>query len=190
MVPISEHPQQDPTDSNLSTPFHRQYWQQAVVQIAESLAPHGGDRLSKALKLVLANAVTIEGDGTAKVRSEHHTYTITKSNGCTCKDARRHTRFCKHAFATLIHRRATALLQDIQPIKKLEASGETTTSAVPKWIAWQIQEAPVACTLTFVCKGVDVHLTLRDVSDDALFARIKHVLPKIQQKVQTPSGAA
>ena len=50
---------------------------------------------------------------------------------------------------------------------------------------WQVHEAPVACTLTFVCKGVDVHLTMRDVSDDALFARIKRILPKIQEKVET-----
>ena len=41
---------------------------------------------------------------------------------------------------------------------------------------WQVHEAPVACTLTFVCKGVDIHLTMRDVSDDALFARIARVM--------------
>jgi len=47
----------------------------------------------------------------------------------------------------------------------------------------------VACTLTFIYKGVDVHLTMRDVSDDALFARLKRILPKIQEETQTFPGA-
>jgi hypothetical protein len=82
----------------------------------------------------------------------------------------------------LIARRAADLLQDTQHAsgQELPQESKTTTSVSGDW---QIHEAPVACTLTFVCKGVDVHLTMRDVSDDALFVRVKRILPRIQQKM-------
>jgi hypothetical protein len=58
--------------------------------------------------------------------------------------------------------------------------GTVTSASVPA--DWQIYEAPMACTLTFVCKGVHVHLTMRDISDDALFARIKRIYPKSKRR--------
>jgi hypothetical protein len=178
-------------DDNFPANSQRQERRQAVMQAAENLALllHAGDRLTKALHLVLANAVTINADGTADVRSGQRTYTIPPAEGCPCEDAKRRTRFCKHYIAMLIAKRAAALLQGTQhaasrqgsPQEDPAASGSVTTD-------WQVHEAPVACTLTFVCKGVDVYLTLRDVSDDALFARIKRILPKIQDKTKTSPG--
>jgi hypothetical protein len=153
---------------------------QAVENLA--LVLRAGDRVTKALHLVLVNAVTIKTDGTSQVRSGQKTYTIPPTEGCSCEDAIRRPRFCKHYIAMLIRKRATALLQGTQ-----HASGQeipTGSSATPASVSadWQVHEAPAACTLTFVCKGVDVHLTMRDVSDDALFARLRRILPKIQAK--------
>jgi hypothetical protein len=185
MVTSPELPWQDSADSNFPANLHRQYWQQAVVQVTENLIPHAGPRLTKALKLVLANAVTIRDDGIAQVQSDNRAYSITPDAGCACEDARRRTRFCKHTLAVLIHQRATALLRDTQHSNKQEPPKATTASRNAGFATWQIHEAPVCCTMTFVCHGVNIHLTMRDVSDDALFARVRRVLLKIQQKSQT-----
>jgi hypothetical protein len=88
----------------------------------------------------------------------------------------------------LIARRAADLLQDTQHATAQESPQESTGASVPVSGDWQINEAPVACTLTFVCQGVDVHLTMRDVTDDALFARVKRILPKLQKKTKNTSG--
>jgi hypothetical protein len=190
MVPSNELFAQDVPDDNFPAVSQRQDRRQAVMQGAENLALvlHAGDRLTKGLNLVLANAVTVPADGTAQVLSGQRTYTIPPAEGCPCEDAKRRTRFCKHYIAMLIAKRAAALLQGTQHASGQEPphEGSATSTSVPT--DWQIHEAPVACTLTCVCKGVDVHLTMRDVSNDALFARIKRLLPKIQEKTPTSPG--
>lgn len=184
---VAELSNDDSAHSTFPATSHAKYWQQAALQAAENLALvlHAGDRLTKALHLVLANAVTINADGTAQVRSGQRTYTIPPAEGCPCEDAKRRTRFCKHYIAILIAKRAAALLQGTQHTRGQELPHEDTETSTSVTSDWQIHEAPVACTLTFVCKGVDVHLTMRDVSDDALFARVKRILPKIQEKTQS-----
>jgi hypothetical protein len=181
---------QDFANHHSPTGYGRQQRRQAVMQAAENLAIvlHAGDRLTKALHLVLANAVTINADGTAEVHSGQRTYSIPPAEGYPCEDAKRRTRFCKHYIAMLIAKRAAALLQGTQHTSEQESSQASTATAASVSADWHIHEAPAACTLTFVCKGVDVHLTMRDVSDDALFARIRRILPKIQDKTQTSSG--
>ena len=89
--------------------------------------------------------------------------------------------------AMLIAKRAAALLQGTQHDSGQEQPQKHTGTSATVPFGWHVHEAPVACTLTFVCKGVDVHLTMRDVSDDALFARLKRILPKIQKKTHTTS---
>jgi len=66
---------QDFANHHSPTGYGRQQRQQAVMQAAENLAIvlHAGDRLTKALHLVLANAVTINADGTAEVHSGQRT---------------------------------------------------------------------------------------------------------------------
>jgi N-terminal domain of anti-restriction factor ArdC len=48
------------------------------------------------------------------------------------------------------------------------------------------QWPPAACTLKFQVGGLDILYTIRDATDDALFARIRRILPRIQEKVNTP----
>ncbi len=45
-------------------------------------------------------------------------------------------------------------------------------------------EAPSSCTLKWACNGIELLLTLRDATDEALFSRIKRVLPKIEEKME------
>jgi SWIM zinc finger len=92
--------------------------QQAVVQAAEQVVarpatPVDPARLTKAMDLVMANAVSLLPDGTARVRSGSHTYHLAPD--CTCEDAQRRGNGCKHKLAVDIHRRATALLEGTAP---------------------------------------------------------------------------
>jgi hypothetical protein len=51
-----------------------------------------------------------------------------------------------------------------------------------------VTEAPAACTLKFPLGGLDILYTMRDASDAALFARLRRILPRLQEKVTTPQG--
>jgi hypothetical protein len=84
----------------------------------------------------------------------------------------------------LVAKRAVALLQGTQHDKGQEPLQGDAVSSTSVPADWQVHEAPVTCTLTFACKGIDVPLTMRDVSNTALFARIQRILPKIQEKTQ------
>ena len=87
-------------------------WQQAVTQVDEQLRTKLRvevlpERMRKALEFVHADAVTIQADGTASVKSGTQTYTL--SPECPCADAKNRKEFCKHALAVELHRRALAL---------------------------------------------------------------------------------
>lgn len=80
----------------------RQRWPQAVTQVGELLRAKLRvevlpERMRKALELVRANAVTLQADGTASVKSGNQTYTL--SPECICADAKHRTEFCKHTLA-------------------------------------------------------------------------------------------
>ena len=49
---------------------------------------------------------------------------------------------------------------------------------------WQCAQAPSSCTLKWAFNGIELMLTLRDATDDALFCRIKKVLPKIEERME------
>jgi len=158
-------------------------WAYYVRQAAENL--HGqyqddqGERFSRAWTLVLSNAVTLHPDGTARVQSDGSSYHI--NGDCPCDDAQYRTKYCKHYLAVELHKIALDLMHTSQnhPIVP-----ESPTSPQPSSSHWQVQEAPASCTLKFQVSGVDVLYTMRDVNDDALFARIKRILPRVQQRSQ------
>ncbi len=97
-------------------PTRQQRWQQAALQAAEQLQeqadlPVTHDRLTKALDLVLHNAVVLSQDNTASVRSGSRSDTVAHG-GCSCADAKQRGARCTHQLAVEIHRRAAALLQE------------------------------------------------------------------------------
>ena len=57
---------------------------------------------------------------------------------------------------------------------------------------WAVQEAPASCCLKFHLGGIEVLYTMRDVDDNALYARIRRILPRLIEKVSTgaPPAAA
>jgi hypothetical protein len=79
-------------------------WQDAVTQVGEQLRATLRvavlpERHHKALALVLAHAVTLHPDGTARVQSGKQTYRLAPE--CPCADATHRAELCKH---TLVRR--------------------------------------------------------------------------------------
>ena len=77
----------------------RPTWPQAVAQVEEQLRTKLRvevlpERMRKALEFVHADAVTLQADGSASVKSGKQTYTLAPD--CTCGDARHRTELCKH----------------------------------------------------------------------------------------------
>jgi len=166
--------------------------QQAVVQAAEQVAaqpavPVDPARLTKAMDLVLANAVSLLPDGTARVRSGSHTYHLAPD--CICEDAQRRGKGCKHALAVLIHRRATALLEGTAPAPAapsatlpavLPAAADPAMPSAPASAAWDVHEAPASACFKFSIGRMELMYTMRGVNDGELQTRITATLPLLQ----------
>ena len=60
----------------------------------------------------------------------------------------------------------------------------TDAESVSKPTAWECAQAPSSCTLKWAFNGIELMLTLRDTTDDGLFARIQKVLPKIEERME------
>ena len=80
------------TNTSLSENVHplqaieRDKFTVACRQAAELIhRPEHGDRLTKAMDLVLGGSVTLHADGTATVKSGSHTYHLEPD--CTCQDS-------------------------------------------------------------------------------------------------------
>lgn len=63
----------------------------------------------------------------------------------------------------------------------MEANGDRPASAQERAVASgagtpRFQEAPACCTLKFPLSGLDVVVSLRDMSEQALLPRIRHLL--------------
>jgi hypothetical protein len=115
----------DIADGNFP-PTRQQRLLQAALQATELLkeqpdVPLTQDRLTKALDLVLSNAVLLYPDNTASVNSGSRRYTVANGS-CSCADATHRGHTCKHQLAVDIHRRAMALLQDTPAVAANEAA--------------------------------------------------------------------
>jgi hypothetical protein len=172
--------------------------QQAVVQAAAQVAaqpavPVDSARLTKAMDLVLASAVSLLPDGTARVRSGSHTYHLTPD--CTCEDAQRRGTGCKHKLAVEIQRRATTLLEGTAhapahgpTLAAPSASQPEAPAAVPPPLpsapasaAWPVAEAPASACFKFrLGASMELLYTFRGSADAELQTRIKATLPLLQ----------
>jgi hypothetical protein len=164
--------------------FHTKRWQQATLQVAEQMHQAQTDeRLTKALDLVLSNAVTLNPDGTATVKSGGRTYRI---NGqCPCEDARRRTLWCKHKLAAEIHKRATALLQETLCDDDQQPHREAPAPPTHGLTAHQNEHYPLpittepfpssTCCIKDVIGTREISWTLRG-DDEAVSRRVQRVL--------------
>ncbi len=191
---------------SLSTAGQR--WQQAVTQVGEQL--HAKlrveilpERMRKALDLVLANAVTLQPDGTASVKSGNQTYTL--SPECPCADAKHRTEFCKHTLAVELHRRTLALLEGTastpasNPTSAAPSPSQPAAAAAlplaalpsapsapsaPASNAWDVHEAPASACFKFRVGTMELMYTLRGIDDAELQRRITATLPTLQEVIE------
>jgi hypothetical protein len=174
------------TTSTVSNPssflqdLHDDHFRTAVAQVAATMEkPEYGDRLQKAMDLVLSHKVTLHDDGTATVQSGNRTYALTSE--CPCEDSQRRSLYCKHFLSVELLKRTYSRLHP-------SSNGhQPTLPSQPKPVAsqaacWSVHEAPASCCLKFLLHGVEILYTMRDVDDDTLYARVRRILPKILEK--------
>lgn len=163
----------------MSTDYtYREQFHMAVAQSAAMMdKPEHGERLQKAVELVLAGGVIRHEDGSAAVKSGSHTYQIDPEEGCTCADSQHRTKYCKHALAVELMRRAEEWMG-------VHVNGtEPSQPALPSSTGWAVNQAPASCTLKFPLGGVECLYTMRDTDDDTLYARIRRILPKVLERM-------
>jgi hypothetical protein len=170
---------------------HNEQFSRAVLRAVETMnhEPYASERLHKAADLVLTGRVTLDGDGTATVQSGSHTYAIDPEDGCSCEDARRRSRWCKHALAAEVLRSAQAQLHESRNGTEPTPPADAPPTDLPASAAWQVSEAQASCCLKFTLSGMEVLYTMRDVNDDLLFARVRRILPRILEKVNGNAAA-
>jgi hypothetical protein len=178
----------DALDGNFP-PTRQQRLQQAAVAAAEQLQeqadlPVTHDRLTKALDLVLSNAVALSHDNTASVLSGSRSYTVA-NGGCSCADAKQRGARCKHQLAVEIHRRAAALLQDAAAAaSEPEAAVAAVPPSVPTSAQWDVHEAPTSACFKFRVHTMELTYTFRGMDDAELQGRIAETLPMLQAMME------
>jgi hypothetical protein len=171
----------------------------AVRQAAETMSkPEYGDKLQKAMDLVLSGSVILHQDATATVKSGSHTYQLAPE--CACQDSQHRSRYCKHFLAVELLKRTYFRLNHSpnghQPTPLIpQPQGEAEPQEQPQPVPqipqsnlWSVTEAPASCCLKFTLNGVEILYTMRDVNDNLLYGRIKRILPIIQEKMSTANN--
>jgi len=173
-----------------SLPTNRAAYRAAVAQVAALASqklPDSLERITSAVKLVLAGDVELPPDGGAMVASrskasvEYHLV-----NGiCACADyPRAPGNLCAHRLAYGIARRAAELLPALPPPIAVEAVDSTgqgatvpaeATGAAPVAFS-SLGEAPASVNCHIMVEGRQVQITLRDTDEQRLLERLATVL--------------
>ncbi len=144
------------------------------------------DRLTKALDLVLSNAVLLYPDNTASVNSGSRRYTVANGS-CSCADATHRGHTCTHQLAVDIHRRAMALLQDTPAVAANEAAPPAAAVAEPSTpgsAQWDVLEAQTSCYLEFRVPSLKLGYTIRGATDPEVLTRLTQYLPTLQDIIE------
>jgi hypothetical protein len=158
---------------------------------------HSGERLTKALDLVLTNAVILNPDGMATVREGNRAYKI---NGqCTCEDSRRRTIWCVHRLAVEIHKRATALLSGTRhanaqkPLHDASKPLSGTDQNYQPSALLPVEPSPLStCCIKDTIGTREICWTLRG-EDEAVSRRVQRVLTfldKLKAVVPSPQESS
>src|SRR5215475_2838920 len=177
----------------------RQIWRDAVAEIAEkakTTLPECNGRVDRAVKLVLVGDCELLPDGTAKVASQSHGTTkyFIVNGVCPCKDyPKAPSNWCVHRIAAGLAKRASALTK--QRLEQLDAATNGTTTPapeqatteapvatpVPETVATPIlplPEAPASVNFHTTIAGRQIQITLRDIDETRLLARLEMLLQR------------
>lgn len=147
--------------------------------------------VTQAYALAMGGAVTLYPDGRAQVVDGGQRHRVSPT-GCTCPH--------DESFAPCAHSLALRLVRAQVEARAAAYAAQAGEAAVPEAPAGAPpsrdsapEAAPAApggadwpsrCTLNWQDGGVDLLLTLGDTSDEALFQRLKAVMPRIKATVQ------
>ncbi len=156
----------EPTSTSQSLTF-----EQALIRAASAYEGHADHaRLAKAVEIAKAHGITFNEDGTATVQGSRHSHHV---NGtCDCADTQFHGTYCKHFMAVEL----TKMAQNHLKAHYAHYPQEQPTP-------WQCAQAPSSCTIRWEVDGIALMLTMRNSSDQHLFARLGTVLPRIKDTV-------
>lgn len=170
----------------------------AVVKAAEALQarpfmPELGDRILKAMDLMLTGKVTYQGRNVYQVQSGSHTYQVDTEAGCPCKFSEHQSTWCKHAVAVELHQQAHTLLAsgngrmpEPEPAEALEAAEAQAPDrppapqpqAAPDWRAVQ---APIIHTVKIQVDGIEHVTVIRGDTLAEVLEQVKAVTTQLKQ---------
>ena len=158
----------------------RRAWREAVAEIAAKAhdkLPECNGRVDSAVKIVLAGDVELLVDGTARVASQSNGQTVyhVVNGQCDCKDfAKAPHNFCKHRLSAAIARRA----QELVKAKLDAATPASKPGPAPDIPVAPLPEAPASVNVHLELAGRQVQLTLRDLDEMRLLARLDAILQR------------
>lgn len=158
-----------------------QLWRDAVRIVsgraADTLGSAFASRLQSAQDLVLRDAVQVQPGGAYHVDGDSgQTYDIIEG-ACGCRDYGTKApqlpdgrTACKHILATMLFRRALAHVQAGMDAKSAPAAAPAPAAELP--------EAPASANCFVEMHGRRVQITLRDIDEDRLIARMDHLMAR------------
>ena len=155
----------------------------AVLQVADKaklVLEANASRIDKAVALVLNGLVEIV-DGKCRVANQTNDKTIYHqvNSTCTCLDftqGKAPNGFCKHRLAHGLYRRATEMVQaqEQEPVVAAQPAVTAETVQVPV----QHTEAPASVNFHTTIAGRQIQITLRDIDETRLLARLETLLQR------------
>src|SRR5215813_5121454 len=168
-----------------------------IAEKAKATLPECNGRVDSAVKIVLNGDVELLPDGKAKVASQSHGTTLYHIvNGeCPCKDyAKAPSHWCKHRIAAGLAKRAAALTK--KRLEQLDAATHGTTTPAPEQAPTEapvavppeepvatpanpaLPEAPASVNFHTTIAGRQIQITLRDIDETRLLARLETLLQR------------
>jgi len=170
-----------------TSPPDRQRFRAIVADVAarakERLPQEVNGRVESAVKLVLQGDVFFLDDGTVHVGSSDplRYYRLT-GQACTCTDftqGKAPSGWCKHRIAAGIQKRVKALLPaSAVPDGTGAVPAHPTPPAGELAPVGTLPEAPASLNFRAMIGGYETQITLRDVDESALLARMQALLKR------------
>jgi hypothetical protein len=168
---------------------------EAVADKARTAVPSLNGRVERAVQIIFQGDLSIAPDGQGTIASQSNgngAYNVGKGDSCSCKDhpkAPKH--LCKHVLAYHIFTRATALAK--QRLAELDTTSHDTTTPASEQPTLEalvpvptqesvatpaLPEAPASVNFHTTIAGRQIQITLRDMDETKLLARLETLLQR------------
>jgi hypothetical protein len=171
---------------------------EAVASKARTAIPSLNGRVERAVQIILNGDLSLAPDGQGTIASQSNgngIYNVGKGDTCSCKDhPKAPKRLCKHLLSYHIFTRATALAK--QRLAELDPATNGTTTLAPDQPTTEapvavppqesvvlastpaLPEAPASVNFHTTIAGRQIQITLRDMDETKLLARLETLLQR------------